>query len=106
MKTHAFVFTSPAAGGDEMGRGDLPKPKAGQAIVRHTAVGFNMVDTYIRSGLYPRRGPLPMGIGIEGAGVVEAVGRGVKRVKAATGSPTPRGYRAATRRRGSSRRII
>ncbi|MBU0725679.1 MAG: quinone oxidoreductase [Alphaproteobacteria bacterium] len=54
---------------------DLPAPGPGQALVRHTAVGLNYIDTYHRSGLYPL--PLPAGIGMEGAGVVEAVGAGV-----------------------------
>ncbi len=58
---------------------DLGKPRAGQALVRHTAVGLNFIDTYQRSGLYPME--LPSGIGLEAAGVVERVGRGVKNVK-------------------------
>jgi NADPH2:quinone reductase len=43
--------------------------------IRHEAVGLNYIDTYHRSGLYPL--PLPSGLGLEGAGVVEAVGAGV-----------------------------
>ncbi|RIX47620.1 MAG: quinone oxidoreductase [Rhodocyclales bacterium GT-UBC] len=58
---------------------DLPAPAAGEATVRHHAVGLNFIDTYHRSGLYPM--PLPAGIGLEGAGVVEAVGEGVSEVK-------------------------
>jgi len=54
-------------------------PGAGQARVRHTAIGVNYLDTYHRSGLYPL--PLPAGIGSEAAGVVEAVGPGVDWVK-------------------------
>lgn len=50
-------------------------PAAGEVTVRHAAVGLNFIDTYHRNGLYPL--PLPSGIGIEGAGVVEAVGAGV-----------------------------
>lgn len=50
-------------------------PAPGEARVRHHAVGLNYIDTYHRSGLYPV--PLPSGIGLEGAGVVEAVGDGV-----------------------------
>ena len=53
----------------------VPPPAAGEATVRHAAVGLNFIDTYHRSGLYPL--PLPSGIGLEGAGVVEAVGEGV-----------------------------
>lgn len=51
------------------------EPGAGEARVRHTAVGLNFIDTYHRSGLY--KVPLPSGIGLEAAGVVEAVGPGV-----------------------------
>ncbi|KAB2916409.1 MAG: quinone oxidoreductase [Dechloromonas sp.] len=58
---------------------DLPAPAAGEATVRHQAVGLNFIDTYHRTGLYPL--PLPSGIGLEGAGVVEAVGDGVTEVK-------------------------
>jgi len=57
----------------------LPAPAVGEATVRHAAVGLNFIDTYHRSGLYPL--PLPSGIGLEGAGVVEAVGPGVTEVE-------------------------
>ena len=57
---------------------DVPAPAAGEATVRHHAVGLNFIDTYHRTGLYPL--PLPSGIGLEGAGVVEAVGAGVTEV--------------------------
>lgn len=52
-----------------------PSPGPGQALVRHTAVGLNFIDTYQRSGLYPLG--LPSGLGMEAAGVVEALGAGV-----------------------------
>ncbi len=58
---------------------DVPAPAPGEATVRHHAVGLNYIDTYHRTGLYPL--PLPSGIGLEGAGVVEAVGEGVTEVK-------------------------
>ena len=54
-------------------------PAAGEATVRQHAVGLNFIDVYHRTGLYPL--PLPSGIGLEGAGVVEAVGEGVNEVK-------------------------
>ena len=54
-------------------------PGDGQARVKNTAIGLNFIDTYHRSGLYPL--PLPSGIGLEAAGVVEAVGNGVTHVK-------------------------
>jgi NADPH2:quinone reductase len=53
----------------------LPEPGPGQARVRHTAIGVNFIDTYHRTGLYKL--PLPSGLGVEAAGVVEAVGPGV-----------------------------
>ena len=55
------------------------EPGAGEARVRHTAVGLNYIDTYHRSGLYKL--PLPSGIGVEAAGVVEAVGPGVTDIR-------------------------
>ncbi len=59
---------------------DVGEPGPGEARVRHLAVGVNFVDCYHRSGLYPL--PLPSGLGSEAAGTVEAVGKGVKHVKA------------------------
>jgi NADPH:quinone reductase len=56
------------------------KPGKGQALVRHTAIGVNFIDTYHRSGLYPLAS-FPHGIGMEAAGVVEAIGEGVTEVK-------------------------
>jgi len=53
----------------------VPPPGPGEVRVRHTAVGLNYIDTYHRSGLYPL--PMPSGLGVEGAGVVQAVGEGV-----------------------------
>ena len=55
-------------------------PGPGQARIRQTAIGLNFIDTYHRSGLYQLQ--MPSGIGLEGAGVVEAVGSGVTWVKA------------------------
>lgn len=55
---------------------DLPAPGPGEVQVVHQAIGVNFVDTYHRSGLYPL--PLPSGLGVEAAGVVEAVGSGVR----------------------------
>lgn len=54
---------------------ELPPPGPGEALVRHTAVGVNFIDTYHRSGLYPL--PLPATLGMEAAAVVEALGDGV-----------------------------
>lgn len=58
---------------------EVPPPKAGEVRLRHTAIGLNYIDTYHRSGLYPV--PLPSGIGLEAAGVIEALGPGVKGFK-------------------------
>jgi NADPH2:quinone reductase len=55
-------------------------PGPGEVRVRNTAVGLNYIDTYHRSGLYPM--PMPLILGSEGAGVVEAVGPKVKDLKA------------------------
>ena len=52
-----------------------PAPQAGQVLVRVEAAGVNFIDTYQRSGQY--KVPLPYTMGVEGAGVVEAVGDGV-----------------------------
>jgi NADPH2:quinone reductase len=55
------------------------EPGPGEVRVRNTAIGLNFIDTYHRSGLYPM--PLPLVLGSEGAGVVEAVGPKVKEFK-------------------------
>jgi NADPH2:quinone reductase len=59
---------------------NVAQPGANEVLLRHKAVGLNYIDTYHRTGLYPL--PLPSGIGLEGAGVVEAVGPGVTEFKA------------------------
>jgi NADPH:quinone reductase len=64
-----------ATGGPEVIQwvdGDVPLPGPGEVRMRHTAIGLNFIDTYHRSGLYPV--PLPSGLGLEAAGVIEAVG--------------------------------
>jgi len=58
---------------------DPGDPGAGEIRVKHNAVGLNYIDIYHRQGLYPL--PMPSGLGLEGAGVVEAVGDGVDTVK-------------------------
>lgn len=65
-------------------------PGPGEVRIRHQAVGLNFADTYFRTGLYPA--PLPAGLGVEGAGVILAVGPGVTEFAAGdrvtyTGSP-------------------
>jgi len=76
--TEPYRFCLRETGGPEVLEAepiDVPKPAAGEVVIRHEAVGLNFIDTYHRSGLYPL--PLPSGIGNEAAGVVEAVGEGV-----------------------------
>ncbi len=58
-----------------------PRPAAGQVLVRIHAVGVNPYDTYMRNGVYAIKPPLPYTPGSDGAGVVEAVGQGVDKVK-------------------------
>ncbi len=74
--THAIRFHR--TGGPEVLQWEevgVGEPGPGEVRVRHAAVGLNFIDTYHRSGLYPV--PLPSGIGLEGAGTVEALGPGV-----------------------------
>lgn len=58
---------------------EVGAPGDGQVRVRQTAVGLNYIDVYQRTGLYPV--PLPGSIGLEGAGIVEAIGSGVSTLK-------------------------
>lgn len=60
---------------------DPAAPAAGEARVRLRVAGLNYIDIYRRSGNYPESLPLPLILGQEGAGVVEAVGEGVETVK-------------------------
>jgi NADPH:quinone reductase len=81
MKTHAFRLT--AVGAPDVLQWqeiDLAEPGRGEVQVRHTAVGFNYIDTLQRRGLYPIQ--IPGGLGVEAAGIVEAVGPDVSEVKA------------------------
>ena len=57
----------------------IPAPEPGQVRLRHEAIGINFIDTYHRTGLYPLR--LPVTLGQEAAGVVDAVGEGVTTFK-------------------------
>lgn len=77
QKVRAIRFSR--TGGPEVLSWDevtLGSPGPGQVFVRHKAVGLNFIDTYHRSGLYPVQS-LPSGLGLEAAGVIEAVGDGV-----------------------------
>ena len=77
----AKVIRIHANGGPEVMRLEeiaVGDPGPGQVRLRQVAAGLNFADTYFRSGLYPV--PLPCGLGVEAAGVVEAVGEGVGNV--------------------------
>ncbi|MET0370117.1 MAG: quinone oxidoreductase [Sphingobium sp.] len=58
---------------------ELGDPAAGQVKLRQTAIGLNFIDVYTRTGLYP--GPTPAVLGVEAAGVIEALGDGVEGLK-------------------------
>jgi len=76
---------------------DVGDPGPGEIRVRHTACGLNFLDIYQRSGTYPM--PLPLTLGMEAAGVVEAVGDGVGELavgdRVAYGNGPPGGYSEA-----------
>ena len=59
---------------------EVGAPGPGEIRIRHHACGLNYIDVYQRTGLYPN--PLPLTLGMEGAGVIEAVGEGVTHLKA------------------------
>lgn len=77
----AAVIRFDQVGGPEVlrcERVEVGRPGPGQVRLRHVAVGLNYADTYFRNGTYPI--PLPNGIGVEAAGIVEEVGEGVTHV--------------------------
>lgn len=79
-ETNAIRFH--ATGGPEVLTWETVKlgaPAAGEVTLRNKACGLNFIDTYHRSGLYPV--PMPSGLGLEGAAVVEALGAGVTTLK-------------------------
>jgi len=83
MTTTAKAIRVEQFGGPEvMQLEDVPvgEPGPGEIRIRHHACGVNFIDVYHRTGLYPNK--LPMGLGTEGAGIVEAVGEGVTHLKA------------------------
>ncbi|MEJ0061795.1 MAG: quinone oxidoreductase [Alphaproteobacteria bacterium] len=75
----AITFAAP--GGPDIMRLQplrLGAPGPGEALIRHEAIGVNFIDIYHRTGFYPVA--LPGGLGLEAAGVVEAVGAGVEKI--------------------------
>lgn len=58
---------------------ELGEPGQGEVLIRQTAIGLNFMDVYHRGGQYPL--PMPSGLGVEAAGVVEKTGAGVSGLK-------------------------
>jgi NADPH2:quinone reductase len=83
-------------GPEQMKLVDLPvgEPGPGEIRIRHEAIGLNFIDVYQRTGAYTN--PLPLSLGMEGAGIVEAVGEGVSHLavgdRAAYASNPPGSY--------------
>jgi NADPH2:quinone reductase len=79
--TSPTIRIDKAGGPEEMKLVDLPvgAPGAGEVRIRHHASGLNYIDVYQRSGVYTL--PMPLTMGNEGAGVIEAVGAGVTHLK-------------------------
>jgi NADPH:quinone reductase-like Zn-dependent oxidoreductase len=77
---------------------ELGAPGAGEVLVRHGAVGLNFIDVYMRTGAYPQPA-LPAGIGLEAAGLVEALGPEVTDLalgdRVAYAAPPPGAYAEA-----------
>ncbi len=83
MATKERAVRIAAHGGPEVLRVEeieVGDPGAGEIRIRHHASGVNFIDVYHRTGLYAM--PMPLSIGMEGAGIVEAVGEGVTHLKA------------------------
>src|SRR4051812_50080243 len=78
---------------------EVGEPGPGQVRLRQEAAGLNFIDVYHRTGLYPQS--LPFTPGVEGAGVVEAVGPGVTSLRPGDG----RAYGGAVGARGGRRRV-
>lgn len=81
MTDYAMIVTAPG-GPENFAKREIavPAPGPGEAIVRHTAIGLNFLDVYHRSGLYPWAVERDLVPGSEAAGVVEAIGEGVRSV--------------------------
>ena len=99
MSTTRAIQITAFGGPEQMQLVELPlgDPGPGQIRIRHHACGLNFIDVYQRTGLYPNA--LPMTLGMEGAGVVEAVGEGVAHLqpgdRAAYASQPPGAYSQA-----------
>jgi len=83
MTTNVKAVRIEAFGGPELmtlAQVQVGEPGPGEIRIRHHACGLNFIDVYQRTGLYPN--PLPLVLGMEGAGIVEAVGEGVTHLRA------------------------
>ncbi len=82
MSTTQVIRIHKAGGPEEMvfEQVDLAPPGPGEVRLRQTAIGLNFIDVYTRTGLYPVKPPAVLGV--EAAGVVEALGEGVSGLKA------------------------
>ena len=95
MSEQAVVIEA-AGGAEQLKRVDVEvgEPGPGEIRIRHKAVGLNYIDVYQRAGLYPL--PMPLQMGMEASGVIEAVGEGVTHLKvgdrAAYASQPPGSY--------------
>jgi NADPH2:quinone reductase len=79
MSRAIVVRKTGAAGNMKWEEVKVPKPKANEVKLRHTAIGLNFIDVYFRTGLYPA--PAPFTPGMEGCGVITELGRNVKGFK-------------------------
>jgi NADPH:quinone reductase len=81
MHSAKVIQVQQAGGADNMALVNVQvgEPAAGEVRIRHHACGVNFIDIYQRSGAYPL--PMPLSLGMEGAGVIEAVGEGVTHLK-------------------------
>jgi NADPH2:quinone reductase len=99
MRTAKTIRIDKHGGPEVLHLVELPvgEPGPGELRIRHHACGLNFIDVYQRTGLYPN--PLPLTLGMEAAGVVEAVGEGVTHLKigdrAAYASNPPGSYSEA-----------
>lgn len=98
MSEKAVVIDAPGGAGQlKLVDVEVGAPGPGEIRIRHAACGLNYIDVYHRNGTYPL--PLPAHLGMEGAGVVEAVGEGVSHLKvgdrAAYASQPPGAYATA-----------
>jgi NADPH2:quinone reductase len=98
-RTARAIQITAYGGPEQMQLVELPlgEPGPGEVRIRHEAAGLNFIDVYQRTGLYAN--PLPLTLGMEGAGVIEAVGEGVTHLqpgdRAAYASNPPGSYSEA-----------